>query len=227
MIFRSFVSSLPMHAITFFVLLYYFHKFFPFFFLLLYIQYAGFRQQQNAAGSGQTFMQGFAPRIHPRQACSLDCTEKLRFAFHQPCRKYSHVKHSAATSKLLSGSSRPTHPAACLSVPAPQSPASPQPPLRQHIPVLILVLSTSPPFHATKKKETDFAGFHLFFFFSYNSNPSISFAISFTALLAVQSVYSSAQATQWSYMNATRSPVSLILALISAIFFSSSFFNSF
>ena len=64
-------------------------------------------------------------------------------------------------------------------------------------------------------------------YFNYNSNPSISFAISFTALLAVQSVYSSAQATQWSYMNATRSPVSLILALISAIFSSSSFFNSF
>lgn len=85
-------------------------------------------------------------------------------------------------------------------------------------------------FFSRKKKETDFAGFHLFFFFSffsYNSNPSISFAISFTALLAVQSVYSSAQATQWSYINATRSPVSLILALISAIFFSSSFFNPF
>lgn len=64
-------------------------------------------------------------------------------------------------------------------------------------------------------------------YFNYNSNPSISFAISLTALLAVQSVYSSAQATQWSYINATRSFASLILALISAIFFSSSFFNSF
>ena len=64
-------------------------------------------------------------------------------------------------------------------------------------------------------------------YFNYNSNPSISFAISFTALLAVQSVYSSTQATQWSYINATRSPVSLILALISAIFFSSSLFNPF
>lgn len=64
-------------------------------------------------------------------------------------------------------------------------------------------------------------------YFNYNSNPSISFAISLTALLAVQSVYSSAQATQWSYINVTRSPASLILALISAIFFSSSFFNSF
>lgn len=26
-------------------------------------------------------MQGFAPRKHPRQACSLDCIAKLRFAF--------------------------------------------------------------------------------------------------------------------------------------------------
>ena len=28
------------------------------------------------------YMQGFSPRIHPRQACSLDCIAKLRFAFH-------------------------------------------------------------------------------------------------------------------------------------------------
>ena len=84
-----------------------------------------------------------------------------------------------------------------------------------------------PPFHATKKRKPTSPVSISFSFFSYNSNPSISFAISFTALLAVQSVYSSAQATQWSYMNATRSPVSLILALISAIFSSSSFFNSF
>lgn len=28
-------------------------------------------------------MHGFAPRIHPRQACSLDCIAKLRFAFQQ------------------------------------------------------------------------------------------------------------------------------------------------
>ena len=83
----------------------------------------------------------------------------------------------------------------------------------------------TPPFFPTKK-ETGFAS-SSFFFYNPKSNPSISFAISFTALLAVQSVYSSAQATQWSYINATRSPVSLILALISAIFFSSSFFNSF
>lgn len=28
------------------------------------------------------YMQGFSPRIHPSQACSLDCIAKLRFAFH-------------------------------------------------------------------------------------------------------------------------------------------------
>lgn len=28
------------------------------------------------------YIQGFSPRIHPRQACSLDCIAKLRFAFH-------------------------------------------------------------------------------------------------------------------------------------------------
>ena len=85
--------------------------------------------------------------------------------------------------------------------------------------------SHSFPLHAKKNRGKPAKPIPLYF--NYNSNPSISFAISFTALLAVQSVYSSAQATQWSYMNATRSPVSLILALISAIFSSSSFFNSF
>lgn len=83
------------------------------------------------------------------------------------------------------------------------------------------------PHSMQQKKGNRLRRFPSLFLFSYNSNPNISFAISFTALLAVQSVYSSAQATQWSYMNATRSPVSLILALISAIFSSSSFFNSF
>lgn len=90
----------------------------------------------------------------------------------------------------------------------------------QHASALIL-------FHFTPKKNRGQPAKPIPLYFNYNSNPSISFAISFTALLAVQSVYSSAQATQWSYINATRSPVSLILALISAIFFSSSFFNPF
>lgn len=40
----------------------------------------------NFAGSktqrADIYMQGFSPRIHPRQACSLDCIAKLRFAFH-------------------------------------------------------------------------------------------------------------------------------------------------
>ena len=36
-------------------------------------------------------MQGFAPRKHPRQACSLDCIAKLRFAF-QPAFAVRHLK---------------------------------------------------------------------------------------------------------------------------------------
>ena len=186
-----------------------------------------FASSKTQRAAGKHLCRASRPAYTPARLAAWTAPKNYVLPFSQPCRQYSHIKHSAATSKLLSGSSRPTHPAACLSVPAPQSPSGPQPPLRQHIPVLILVLSTPPPIPCNKKKETDFAGFHLFFFFSYNSNPSISFAISFTALLAVQSVYSSAQATQWSYINATRSPVSLILALISAIFSSSSFFNSF
>ena len=55
--------------------------------------------------------------------------------FSQPCRQYSHVKHSTATSKLPSGASRPTHPAAYLSVPAPQSHASQQPSFRLDRPI--------------------------------------------------------------------------------------------
>lgn len=183
-----------------------------------------FASSKTQRAAGKHLCRASRPAYTPARLAAWTAPKNYVLPFSQPCRQYSHIKRSAATSKLLSGSSRPTHPAACLSVPAPQSPVSPQPPLRQHIPVLILVLSTPPPFHATKKRKPTSP---VSISFSYNSNPSISFAISFTALLAVQSVYSSAQATQWSYINATRSPVSLILALISAIFSSSSFFNSF
>jgi len=51
-------------------------------------------------------MQGFVPRKHPSQACSLDCIAKLRFAFQPALQAYSYAKHSAAVSKLTSGASR-------------------------------------------------------------------------------------------------------------------------
>lgn len=166
------------------------------------------------------------PANTPRQACSLDCIAKLRFAF-QPAFAGRHLKKAATASTLLPAPAGQHLPPHIFSY----RPHNPPPARNLHSGLT----GKQPPanlispffFSSHAKKETDFAGFHLFFFFSYNSNPSISFAISFTALLAVQSVYSSAQATQWSYINATRSPVSLILALISAIFSSSSFFNSF
>ena len=36
-------------------------------------------------------MQGFAPRKHPRQACSLDCIAKLSFAFQPALQAYSYA----------------------------------------------------------------------------------------------------------------------------------------
>lgn len=122
--------------------------------------FAGSKTQRAA---GKHLCRASRPAYTPARLAAWTAPKNYVLSFSQPCRQYSHIKHSAATSKLLSGSSRPTHPSACLSVPAPQSPASPQPPLRQHIPVLILVLSTPPPIPCNKKKETDFAGFHLFF----------------------------------------------------------------
>lgn len=112
--------------------------------------FAGSKTQRAA---GKHLCRASRPAYTPARLVAWTAPKNYVLPFSQPCRQYSHIKHSAATSKLLSGSSRPTHPAACLFVPAPQSPASPQPPLRQHIPVLILVLSTSPPFHATKKRK--------------------------------------------------------------------------
>jgi len=50
----------------------------PFLFFL-YIQYAGFCRQQNAAG--KQICGASRPANTPRQACSLDCIAKLRFAF--------------------------------------------------------------------------------------------------------------------------------------------------
>ena len=50
----------------------------PFLFFL-YIQYAGFRRQQNA--TGKQICWALRPANTKRQACSLDCIAKLRFAF--------------------------------------------------------------------------------------------------------------------------------------------------
>lgn len=63
--------------------------------------------KQNVAGSGKVYMQGFAPRIHPRQACSLGCIAKLRFAF-QSALPADVSKKASVSSKLHSGSSRQT-----------------------------------------------------------------------------------------------------------------------
>lgn len=52
-------------------------------------------------------MQGFAPRKHPRQACSLDCIAKLRFAFQPALQAIQLCQHSAAAGKLTSVASRP------------------------------------------------------------------------------------------------------------------------
>ena len=112
-----------------------------------------FASSKTQRAAGKHLCRASRPAYTPARLAAWTAPKNYVLPFSQPCRQYSHIKHSAATSKLLSGSSRPTHPAACLFVPAPQSPASPQPPLRQHIPVLILVLSTSPPFHATKKRK--------------------------------------------------------------------------
>lgn len=59
-------------------------------------------------------MQGFAPRKHPRQACSLDCIAKLRFAFqpalpaiqsHQTFRRQPASSLPASAGNNLSSSS--------------------------------------------------------------------------------------------------------------------------
>ena len=39
------------------------------------------RRNMQSTAKRNVGMQGFAPRNHPRQACSLDCIAKLRFAF--------------------------------------------------------------------------------------------------------------------------------------------------
>lgn len=43
-------------------------------------------------------MRGFAPRKHTRQACSLDCIAKLRFAFQPASLVDRHLKKDAAAS---------------------------------------------------------------------------------------------------------------------------------
>lgn len=43
-------------------------------------------------------MQGFAPRKHPRQACSLDCIAKLRFAF-QPALQAIQLRQTFRSSR--------------------------------------------------------------------------------------------------------------------------------
>ena len=112
-----------------------------------------FASSKTQRAAGKHLCRASRPAYTPARLAAWTAPKNYVLPFSQPCRQYSHIKHSAATSKLPSGSSRPTHPAACLSVPAPQSPASPQLPLRQHIPVLSLVLSTPLPFHATKKRN--------------------------------------------------------------------------
>ena len=103
------------------------------------------------------YMQGFSPSIHPRQACSLDCIAKLRFAFHPalPARQLrqtfcsiQHVlfrRHPANTFQtrfltehytlrppLPTSRRQPDSklPPTHLFIPAPQSSASQRPPFR-------------------------------------------------------------------------------------------------
>lgn len=67
----------------------------PFLFFL-YIQYAEFRRQQNAAG--KQICGASRPASTPRQACSLECIAKLRFAFQPESLVGRHLKKAAAAS---------------------------------------------------------------------------------------------------------------------------------
>lgn len=130
-----------------------------------------FASSKTQRAAGKHLCRASRPAYTPARLAAWTAPKNYVLPFSQPCRQYSHIKHSAATSKLLSGSSRPTHPAACLSVPAPQSPASPQPPLRQHIPVLILVLSTPPPHSMQQKKGNRLRRFPSLFLFFLQLQP--------------------------------------------------------
>lgn len=63
-------------------------------------------------------MQGFAPRKHPRQACSLDCIAKLSFAFQPALQAYSYANIPQQPASSPPASAGQPSPADQLSLPA-------------------------------------------------------------------------------------------------------------
>lgn len=61
------------------------------FFLRISGEMAKKRRNMQPTAKRNGSMQGFAPRKHPRQACSLDCIAKLRFAFQPALQAYSYA----------------------------------------------------------------------------------------------------------------------------------------
>lgn len=131
------------------------------------------------------YMQGFSPRIHPRQACSLDCIAKLRFAFHPalPARQLrqtfcsiQHVlfrRHPANTFQARFLTEHYT-----LRPPLPTSrrqPDSKLPPPHLFIPAPQSSASQRPPFRLDRPMHSLSHSF-LFFFFSFLSLPPFSTA---------------------------------------------------
>lgn len=70
------------------------------FFLRISGEMAKKRRNMQPTAKRNGSMQGFAPRKHPRQACSLDCIAKLRFAFQPALQAYSYanIPHQPASS---------------------------------------------------------------------------------------------------------------------------------
>ena len=86
------------------------------FFLRISGEMAKKRRNMQPTAKRNGSMQGFAPRKHPRQACSLDCIAKLRFAF-QPALQARQLRQTFRSSRQAHLLRQPasTHPPSIFS----------------------------------------------------------------------------------------------------------------